>query len=307
MQKLMLTLDGSELSELAVPLARGLARATQAEIVLFRAAAAQVVPGLDPSYMQVQVVAEAQQYLEAWEDRLRSAGFNVTSVVSYGPAAEQIVDMAEFLGVDLIVMSTHGRSGLGRWVYGSVADKVLRASNVPVLLVRARDYQPQAEEVMPSRLLVPLDGSKLAEAILPYVAELASKLEASVVLFQALPPVEEALMEEGRVVAYVDELMAQRATAAKKYLEEVGARLTVDGVSSEVRVAFGSAPEEIIQNAHQLGVDMIAMSTHGRSGVSRWVYGSVADRVLRGSGLPVLLFRPRGLLEHVVPSFFAAV
>lgn len=307
MEKIMVTLDGSELSELALPLARGLARATGAEVVLFRAAVAQVVPGLDPSYMQVQVVAEAQQYLEALEDKLRSSGFNVTSVVSYGPAPEQIVDMAEFLGVDLIVMSTHGRSGLGRWVYGSVADKVLRGSSVPVLLVRARDYQPQAEEVVPSKILVPLDGSKLAEAILPYVADLASKLETTVVLFQVLQPVEEALVEEGRVVAYVDELMSQRAAAARKYLDEISARLAADGIAAQVKVAFGSPPEEIIQNAHQLGVDMIAMSTHGRSGVSRWVYGSVADRVLRGSGLPVLLFRPRGLLEHVVPPLFAAV
>jgi nucleotide-binding universal stress UspA family protein len=307
MEKLMVTLDGSELSELAIPLSRGLARATGAEVVLFRAAVAQVVPGLDPSYMQVQVVAEAQQYLEAWEDRLRSAGFNVTSVVSYGPAAEQIVDMAEFLGVDLIVMCTHGRSGLGRWVYGSVADKVLRASSVPVLLVRARDYHPQGDEVVPSRILVPLDGSKLAEAILPYVADLSGRLEATVVLFQVLQPVEEALVEEGRVVAYVDELMAQKSAAARRYLEDVAGRLAADGLQTEIKVAFGNAPEEIIQNAHQLGIDMIAMSTHGRSGVSRWVYGSVADRVLRGSGLPVLLFRPKGLLEHVVPPLFAAV
>ncbi len=301
----MVTLDGSDLSELALPLARGLARKTNAELVIFRAAVAQVIPGLDPSQIQVAVVSEAQDYLERWEDRLRSAGINVTSVVSYGPAAEQIVDMAEFLGVELIVMSTHGRSGLGRWVYGSVADKVLRASGVPVLLVRARDYQPSGEEVVPQHFLVPLDGSKLAETILPYVSDLSKWMGARVTLFQVLAPVEEALTEEGRIVAYVDELMAQKAAAARRYLQEVADRSEFEGIDKEIRVAFGNPAEEIIQMAHQLGADLVAMSTHGRSGVSRWVYGSVADRVLRAAGLPVLLFRPKGLLEQVVPPLFA--
>ena len=136
-KKILVPLDGSALAEAILPQVTELARVHNAELVVLRVALAHAFPGADPTEAQLQAVRESEKYLEGVEQGLKGGGLHVTSVVRYGHPAEEILDHAAFGGTDLIAMSTHGRTGVSRWVLGSVAEKVLRASTTPLLLVRA--------------------------------------------------------------------------------------------------------------------------------------------------------------------------
>lgn len=142
-KKILVPLDGSPLDESILPQVTELARAHSAELVLLRVALAHAFPGADPTEAQVEAVREAERYLEEVEQDLRGKGLRVSTAARYGNAAAEILDHAAFSGVDLTAMSTHGRTGVSRWVQGSVAEKVLRGSTHPLLLVRAPGAHPE--------------------------------------------------------------------------------------------------------------------------------------------------------------------
>jgi nucleotide-binding universal stress UspA family protein len=144
-KKILEPLGGSAVAEAILPQVTELARVHDAELVLLRVALAHEFPGSDPIEAQVRAVGEAEKYLEALELELQGRGLRVSRVVRYGNGADEILDHAEFGGMDLIAMSTHGRTGVSRWVLGSVAEKVLRASTIPLLLVRAPGFHPEAK------------------------------------------------------------------------------------------------------------------------------------------------------------------
>ena len=145
-KKILVPLDGSALAEAILPHVTEVARIHNAEVVLLRVALAHAFPGVDPTEGQVEAVREAEKYLEAMEKEQKERHVKVSSVVRYGHPAEEILDHAAFAVIDLIAMSTHGRSGVSRWVLGSVAEKVLRASSTPLLLVRAPGAGEHASE-----------------------------------------------------------------------------------------------------------------------------------------------------------------
>lgn len=151
--KILVPLDGSPLAERALPIAVGLAKLTGGTITLVHAVEASGLPGTDKTDAEVEVVRKGEAYVEGVEQRLRSEGVNVRSAVWYGPPVFAITEAARIGGTDVIVMSTHGRGGLGRLVLGSVADAVIRRTRVPVLLVR----EPEAplEEPLPGPAAVP--------------------------------------------------------------------------------------------------------------------------------------------------------
>ncbi len=136
-KKILVPLDGSKLAEAVLPHVREMAKILDAELILLRVALAHPLPGIDPIEAEVRVVEEATAYLEEMEGRLKGEGLHVSTAVRYGRAAEEILEHAKDNRVDLIAMSTHGRSGLGRLLMGSVAETVLRHASVPVFLVRA--------------------------------------------------------------------------------------------------------------------------------------------------------------------------
>jgi nucleotide-binding universal stress UspA family protein len=166
-------LDGSALAERALPYATQLVRHGGARLVLVRAALAHTVPGVDPTDAQLAATECAERELETTAERLRDQGLSVETHVYYGEAAWAITDVAERQSAELLVMSTHGRGGLGRWVYGSVAQQVLRKATVPILLVSAACERPWPAEG-PIHILVPLDGSAFAEEALGSARQLAS-------------------------------------------------------------------------------------------------------------------------------------
>jgi nucleotide-binding universal stress UspA family protein len=218
----------------------------------------------------------------------------VQGEVVVGHPAEEILRCVDEKKVDFMVVATHGRSGIRRWVMGSVADKVLHASKVPVLLVRAEVPEDIVNEKWPSRtFLVPLDGSALAEAVLPHVEAIA-KQRGSELVDVVLLRVHESLEH----VAYTKQVVDE-------YLAEVSERLRQAGLEVSSEVLEGNPSEEIIQYASRNPFNLIFMATHGRSGISRWALGSVAQT---GVSSPIFLVRPPSMAdEPLVPPLVSAI
>jgi len=190
-------------------------------------------------------------------------------------------------------MATHGRSGLDRWILGSVTEKVLRGCQNPLLLVRAGQSSDADEKVAFKSIIVPLDGSQVAEGVLPAVITLARAMEAEVILFRAYHiPYSAYAAEDGYSAINYDELIASEKDEATEYLKNKTAALKEQGVEKvSYNVKEGLSSDEIIALGRATPDHLIAMCSHGRSGVRRWVLGSVTETVLRHSGDPVLVLR----------------
>jgi len=237
--------------------------------------------------------AKADEYLCGVAKSLRNAGLCVHHVVRHGAAAEAIVDYAAQTGIRQIVMATHGYTGLKRWTHGSVAERVLQAAGVPVLLIRAKEADPVSGLQQPAecrRILVPLDGSEMAEQVLPVVGPIARVFEAETTLFQvATTYVLGSFSSEWYPSLQSTFEMVERQ--AEVYLARVAARLNEQGIVTSTAVRTGPVAESIVKYADTSQTNLIAMCTHGRTGLARWALGSVADRVLRAAGVPILLVR----------------
>lgn len=273
---ILLPHDGSRLAERAVPFAAALAKASGARIVLFREAEVFSMDQLPE--LEVTAVAE----------RLRAQGVTADPVVDHlreddVPAA--ILEAARAQHADLVVMSTHGRGGLGRWLYGSVADRVLRDAELPVLLVPAAAERPWPGD-RPLRVLVPLDGSELAESALEAVERLVT-LASTLHLLRVveLPTYAEAF-------SYSGYSLEAGLADAQVYLEDLAEAKLPAERSREIEVRGGFPAVTIDILAREREIDLIAMATHGRGGLARLVLGSVAARVLQRAVVPLLVVRP---------------
>jgi nucleotide-binding universal stress UspA family protein len=213
--------------------------------------------------------------------------------VEKGKAEQMIIETAAADKGTLITMATHGRSGIDRWLLGSVAEKVLRGATNPMLLIRATEEGKTDGGATLKSIVVPLDGSELAEGVLPAVAELAKTLKLAVVLFRAYNiPTTAYAGGEGYYAVNYEELLTAMRDEAVDYLEkktEAVKKLGIDNVSYVAKEGF--AADEIISLARKSPDNLIAMCTHGRSGVKRWMLGSVTETVVRHSADPVLVIR----------------
>ncbi len=293
LKTILVPLDGSELAERALPYAETLAGATGAELFLVRAAQARTLPGADPTDAEVDVVEDAEGYLAGVTSRL-APRVRVESAVFYGDPTTAIVEEIGLRSADLVVMATHGRSGLGRWVYGSVAEGVLHDSPAPVLLVRAWHQREGAAALTARpRTLVPLDGSSFAEAVLPMAAGLTRQLAGELLLAQLLPA---SVVGQGpdTWAFSPDQERVDAREQAEAYLEAVRLRLGAEhaGLAVTTIVREAEPAEGICALAAEYEVAQVAMATHGRTGVARTLLGSVAGGVLRQGRTPLLLVRP---------------
>jgi nucleotide-binding universal stress UspA family protein len=240
---------------------------------------------------------KSKEYLERIAKRF--AGSRVKRSVEQGSADEATIEKAAADESTLIAMTTHGRSGLNRWLLGSVAEKVLRATTSPLLLVRASAEGKAEGEATLESVVVPLDGSELAERALPVVAEIAKKLRLEVFLFRAYRnPYGPFITGAGYYAVNADELMASVRNEARNYLEEKMAKLKKQGIDElSYLLQEGVASDEIVSMGSQLPESLIVMCSHGRSGVKRWALGSVTETVVRHSRSPVLVLRPTRPVE----------
>jgi nucleotide-binding universal stress UspA family protein len=299
--RILVPLDGSALAERALPCAITLARGLPAELVLFRAISlpSDIKEILNDADLEAgapleQLEAEADDYLRKVAGQLEGNGLRVHQVVRQGPAAEAIVDYAGQMDIQQIVMATHGYSGISRWRHGSVAERVLQSASEPVLMICAQRAKGNAshEPMACRRILVPLDGSSLAEQVLPPATTVVQALDAEIILFR-VPIVSTSGSLMGEWCMPLGGVFETAGQDAQAYLNHMADGLKERGLKVTTAMRTGGVADAIIEYAEANRIDLIAMCTHGRTGPARWTLGSVADRVLRARCTPLLLVRAR--------------
>jgi nucleotide-binding universal stress UspA family protein len=301
MRNILVPLDGSAFGERALPMAYELARRAGATVHLVHVHDLALLPFTFEGYGAFDPVwterhrADAATYLEGLAERAGQVGVNVRLRLLEAPIVESIADYAERVEADLIVMTTHGRGGVSRAWLGSVADDLVRAATVPVLMLRPTETEAEAEEAAALRhILVPLDGSPLAAAALDEAAAIAAIEGARVTLVHVISPLYAAGPPYAATVASYDaEAYRLERERAERYLHRVAAELA--GRVGTVRSLLITHPHPataIREIAHDEDVDLIVIASHGRGGVARWALGSVADKLIRSGAVPVLVVRP---------------
>lgn len=324
-QRIVVPLDGSARARQAIPIATRLARACRGSIVLLHV----LEPPIDLAWRTQDQWRSPEDWTAelshlAASEELR--GVETALAVVKGSPAAAILDSVEQQRADLLVLRSHGRTGLACWPLGSVAQKVARHCPVPVLILRdhaEQSVQLPSEGTQPVRIMVPLDGSALAEAAISPAVSLSCALSAPQAarlhLVQVIPLEEPVRMteinREGEQQQYelISEEQARTVAQATAYLHAVQQRLSPEEgsakkvhltssvvINPDIATALiqlaggdgkGGAQRE---NARTYGSDVIALATHGRSGPARWVLGSIAERLLWESRVPLLIARPAG-------------
>jgi nucleotide-binding universal stress UspA family protein len=306
-RNILVPLDGSTFGEHALPLAASIARAANATLHVVH-----IHRTLEATYAELQVFDSTldqdlrkheNQYLADIKRRLeRTLPGKVAVVNREGPTTESLLKHAAEVSADVVVLTTHARGMLGRFWLGSVADEMIRQSPIPLLMVHPGGSRPDFDhDVLPRNILVPLDGTVVAERILPATTALAKLSGGTLSLLRILGPMFSATPAAGMfgnpagtmLVERLQDVHTQLRNEAATYLKGVADRLRGEGFQVTTEVAAEDQPGVGILNHARAPIDMIAIKTHGRRGLSRLVMGSVADKVIRGTTLPVLVQRPQ--------------
>jgi nucleotide-binding universal stress UspA family protein len=297
MTTILVPLDGSALADRAVPFAVTVATRAGWSLLLLRAVNTLAAP---TERAGADLKREAEEALDTVAARLASDGLAVTTRVVEGQPESAILAATTDEDVGLVVMSTHGRGGLGRFIYGSVADTVLRHAPVPVLTVPPHGLDAWPPD-RPIKILVPLDGSDLSHAALGPARELADLLGGSLILASVVTFPSYSMYAEGYV--FVDPDPDDNIlTETRRELESLAAALRTDARPVEVRVTYGSPYFSIMTIARDSGAGLLVMATHGRGGMSRAVLGSVATAMVRQSEVPIVLVRPDEVEPAATPT-----
>ena len=281
--RLLVPLDGSRIAEQILPHLRRLLHRRDAEVILVRAA---VPPPMENGMLIADtLLAAAREYLTKTQDLLRDQGIQVRSVVRLGSPPVVILDVAQEERATMIALATHGETGLKRLLAGSVAEAILRRSHVPVLLVRpfwSYELLPgraDEDELRPIRnLLVPMDNPDDAELLLPPVTELARLFDARVVLLHVMTPEDRQQPD-----------LAARQSVEESQLARIASRLEHEKVEAATLIEKGEPAHQILEAARANEIDLIAMSTHAKSGFLGLFTSTVTEKVLRESTCPMLV------------------
>jgi nucleotide-binding universal stress UspA family protein len=286
-KKILVPLSGSELAEKALPYAKSIAKLKKSQVVLFAVSLTIFVDRRDRLF---------SSYLEVNAKELNTEGIKTTTATSYGDVAEEIVKYANNNKIDLVVMATHGYSKAKQWMFGSIAQKVLYGTEIPVLLIKSKSPEVSAEF---NRILIPVDGSSFSESVFPYVEELTKKTNKEILLLHICePPIVPSY--GSRPInptwkKYQDNMWGEMEKLSTTYLNRTMAALKKKGMKVKSRVVkaqTGEVVKTIMHVSKEENIDLIVIATQGRAGVSRRVYGSVANRIVEESSQPILLIRP---------------
>jgi nucleotide-binding universal stress UspA family protein len=302
-EKILVPLDGSEPAEVALPYAEELAGRLGSDVTLLSVLISNSLPG-DWPYQHLHRI-----YLEKMADDVKKGvekklgepaaqKIKVKTVTLVGDPAEEIVDYTDKEKIDLIVMSTHGLTGIKRWSIGSVAYNVVKAATPPVLLIRAKGVRSDMRERdILDKILVPLDGFEKSEAVIPYVVELASRLKLEVTLLQTLTP-DYGITSEIQLknLESIRESSVNYVQSMAAYFEQKG--IATKAVFRELKLEPAGVTAEIIKLADEIQADLVAMSSQGRPEVGEisgeWIanLGSVAEKIVHSGNTPLLLVKP---------------
>ena len=304
-ERILVPLDGSEFSERVLPVAKRLATDLSLPVRLLHTIEPEhpsISQSLNERLYYIHSAhhrgLHARAYAEPVRAGLMESGISVDITVPQGEPGDAIVEEADRELGTLIAMSSHGRSGASRWWTGSVADRVLHRTRSPLLMIRPGDRRGAAASGEFGRIVVPVDGSELAEQALPHAAYLGRAMGLVVELVRVVPSVEEysglAALGPASLVSQAPSYAEYRALVegeAEEHLAQLGGQLRQEGAMADWRILHGPAAATIIDHSVAREDALLVMTTHGRSGVARMVLGSVAERVVRQSGEPVLLIR----------------
>ncbi len=303
-RQILVPLDGSALAETVLPHAAVLARATGSTLTLLRVILSPllmhpelgIAPGvvLTAEALEIQE-AEARTYLETVAARLEAVSLTVRTALVEGDPATTIVGWAaQDPPLRMVAMATHGRSGLRRWVFGSVAEKVLQAVATPLLLVRGSADTPEGKPLPSAHLyhtlVVPLDGSPLAERALHQAVPLAQTTGATLILVAVAPALDEET-SGATELSWAPAAQHETTLRLTEYLTRTAAHLQAADIPVQTRLEYGHPAEGILRLGEEVGADLIVMSTHGRGGIQRFWLGSTALKVVQSTHRPVLLVR----------------
>ena len=303
LDQILVTLDGSDFGEHALPFAQSIAAKTMAAVNLSHVSCCdpptdllQNTPfqfeGVSMEAYAEKHAEEQRKYLGKKEEELRAElpGVKVSSSLLEGYVTEALERQAKEIGANMVIMTTHGRTGVSRAWLGSVADSLVRNSSFPLLVIRSLEDGKTFPSARFEHFLVPLDGSSTGEKILEPTVELGKAMGSRFTLLHVVAP---HLSMGARVSPLPAGHMKERLAKAEEYLAGVAEKLEGEGIETEVLIESHFAPARAILNtAEAQNVDLIAIATHGYTGVKRAILGSVTDKVLRAAKWPLLLERP---------------
>jgi len=295
-RRIMVPLDGSRFAESTLPLALSLSRRTSAPLHLVTVQ--EPIPSF--AYDEWENAAEdwSRAYLANAVERARPlAGADVSATLLSGHVVEALEKEADSTGVDLVIMASHGRGAFSRAWLGSVTDAFLHHTRRPVLLVRPEegDTEPDlSADPGFGRVLVSLDGTELSESVLEHAVSFGALFKAAFHLLRVVPyPMQFSSPYLPHTMQMNQQFVSEAKEAAAAYLEGHAERLRQRGHTAEVAVVVTAQPGHgILTEVADARCDLVAMATHGRAGLTRAILGSTADKVVRGSHVPVLLYRP---------------
>ncbi len=252
----------------------------------------QHAPGFGTQILD-SVMEQAKAYVEREADQMNAAGVNCSGEAVMGDPAEEIVNYADKIDADLIAMATHRGSGLARGILGSVTDRVLRSAGRPVMAVHPESLSTFGGAMgQPETIVVPLDGSDRSAGVVDLALEVANAVGSEVVFFRVVQypyygvtAIDASYFDTGYAVS-------QQRLEAEAYLKQFEEKAEAMGLTAKSVVTTGSPAGRLLDEAKSLSRPLIIMSTRGESGIKRWVLGSVADKVIRSSGLPVMVVPP---------------
>lgn len=307
-QHILVPLDGSELAECVLPHLMAIAPSTSARVTLIHVLERNLSRNgstlpfdLLGWHMQKQ---EAQSYLDRITERLQKLDLPVEQVTLEGNPAEMLIEFARNNDVDLVLLSSHGRTGLSEWNVSSVVQKILLRAYKSILLVRA--YTSPPAEVHYKRLFLALDGSTRAEYILPFAMSLAQAHQSNVVLgmvIQTPQTIQRFPLSEEETV-WLQQFTEKNQNEATRYLDQLATQLRLKSVSSEVKIVVSeNALGAVYDMAEESDTDLIMIAAHGYSGERRWPYGSIAASLIAYGHSPLMILQD--LAESEVPPLHA--
>ena len=289
LKKILVPLDGSEIGELALVYAKELAIAVDCEVQMACATQRQDEPTLRMCGLYLEKVAERL----LTQVKRANPKSDVKTVIVDGEPADAVVEYTEKEGIDLLIMTSHGGSGIMPWTMGSTANKIIQKCQVPILMVRATHAILKRRPVKVFKtILLPLDGSPFGEAALQLTKTIASAVGSKIILLFIVETVQHIHTIGGPDhFAYSEQQIELMKKAALKYME--GAKEQFGDRPVQIIVRTGDPAHEIIKVSKEENVSLVAMSSHGKSGMTRWMLGSISEKVLHAGKTPILLVRPK--------------
>ena len=304
---ILVPLDGSLLAECVLSHAVTIARAFNSKVVLLR------VLDKDQQRVSAQLFdllnwqiykSEAVQYLDKIGARLEKSGLRSEAYVREGLGAELIIEFAHSQGMKLLILSSHGQSGVSQWGISSVAQKIILSAPTSLLIVRARqpaniEWQEQAYE----RILIPLDGSRRAENALPMITQLARfhKSQIHLVHIVTMPEMARQLPPLSDDIELSDRIVARNREESTRYLEQIRLSSSLNDIPVQTHLLTSeNAPAALHGLVDQENIDLVALSAHGYSGNTQWPYGSMVNNFILYSKVPLLIVQDLPTMEEPI-------